>query len=593
VHPQFYEACFTIILATSLAAYTLMYGRPGRAQRLFVMLVGSIIVWSGGVAGTRAFADPDIANIAVRVSFVGIFALPPLWYALAQHLTRQAESVLSNRRFALLCAPSVLAFIAMATNWHHLYVRDPAALLAKGPQDWAGPAFWAWAAWSYLLVGAASIRYVGWSWRLVSSDARWRGGLVCVASILPLSGNFAHLLGLTSQSHDMTPLLLGVATVMLFVANWRFSLLDTLPVARRDVIEGLRDGVVVADAEGVILDMNPAAEQMVGAPLAELRGKPIVRAVAAQSVDRFDFDEDAFNRVVVEMCSAAGGFEKYVENYAGHHFEIRGASVADVPGQISGLYIIMRDVTERSRLEDVQRESQRVQTIANLAAGITHEVNNPLSYVRANISHVMEVLSEAPDEEEKEEASEELQSVLAEALEGVDRIGAIIERVRRFTHTRAGVRESIAIEKVLEEATRIRAREQDSDIEVLTDVAPDLGPAIGFRDSLLEAVLNLIENAQHALRGTGGVIHLRAANRGNAIRIEVEDNGPGVDEDARGPIFEPFVTSGPNPIGAGLGLAISAKLIADFNGKLSYEPVDSGGARFVIEIPDDASADTQ
>ena len=407
---------------------------------------------------------------------------------------------------------------------------------------------------------------------------------MCVASLLPLSGNLIHLLGWSPPGHDFTPLLLGFATGMLFVADWRFRLLDTLPVARRDVIEQLHDGVIVADLRGVILDMNPAAESMVEASLADLVGQPIVRAVATLAVDRFELDETAFNQTVVDMCSAAAGFETHIENFSGRHFEVRGSGVTDSDGRVSGLYIIMRDVTERSRFEEVERESRRAQTITSLAAGITHEVNNPLTYVRANISHVIEALSES---HEKDEASLlELQSVLEEALEGANRIVAIVERVRRFTHTRGGERETISIARIFEDAERILTPVPGPTIELRTEVDPGLRPAIGFHDGLLEAVVNLLENAQDALRRTGGVIQLRARQTDRGVLIEVEDDGPGVPDDLRVQIFEPFFTTAKNDVGTGLGLSISAKLISDFGGTLSYEAVATGGARFVIDLPD-------
>jgi C4-dicarboxylate-specific signal transduction histidine kinase len=96
----------------------------------------------------------------------------------------------------------------------------------------------------------------------------------------------------------------------------------------------------------------------------------------------------------------------------------------------------------------------------------------------------------------------------------------------------------------------------------------------------------LIDNAYYALDGTGGVIQLNAQQSGRSIRIEIEDDGPGVPKDLRDQIFEPFFTTDRKEVGTGLGLAISGKLIADFGGTLSYEPIDTGGARFVIEIPE-------
>jgi PAS domain S-box-containing protein len=584
VHPQFFEASVTIALAISLALYTIGYGQPGRAKRLFLLLIASIIVWSGGVALSRVFAEDRLTHLAVRVSFVGIFVLPPVWYALSVQLTRPADERFGRRQTIFLSIPSLLAFAAMVTNpWHHLYMRVPEAIIDTSPTNWAGPLFWAWTSWAYLLVLGGSARYVGWSWRLVSNDARWRGALVFLASMLPLSGNLAHLMNLTPPGHDSTPLMLGVASVFLFVADWRFRLLNTLPVARRDVIEQLHDGVVIADAHGVILDMNPAAERMIDAPLAELGGQPIFHVVARQAIDRFDFDAEAFNRLVVDMCTSARGFESYVENFAGQHFEIRGGAVTDLVGNTSGLYFILREVTERRRFEQVQRESRRAQTIASLAAGITHEVNNPLAYVRANVGHVLDEIEHLTVEGKD---VDEVRTVLSEALEGIDRIGKIVERVRKFTQTRGGLRESIPIPTLFDEIRRMHARTAPPKIALEVEVEPDVGPVLGAREGLLEAILNLIDNAAQALGEQGGRIRLRARRARHAVRIEVEDDGPGVPDELRDRIFEPFFTTGTAEVGTGLGLAISAKLVADFGGRLGYDAVETGGARFTIELPE-------
>jgi C4-dicarboxylate-specific signal transduction histidine kinase len=122
-------------------------------------------------------------------------------------------------------------------------------------------------------------------------------------------------------------------------------------------------------------------------------------------------------------------------------------------------------------------------------------VNNPRSYVRANVSHVMDVFGEGA--EENDEMTSQLQPVLSEALEGIDRISKITDRVRSFTQTSGAAAEAISIKQ----------------------------------------------------------------------------------------IFEPFFATGKDELGTGLGLAISGKLVADFGGTLSYESADTGGARFVIELP--------
>lgn len=583
----FFEASITIVLAVSLASYTLVFGQPGRARRVFVWLLASIVAWSGGVAAARTLDEPSDVNFWVRVSFLGIFSLPPAWFALGRHLTRRGGRDLSSTGLVLLTLPSIAFAATMLTNHHHhLYMRAPELIGSHGPLDWAGPAFWLWVAWSYVLVCGTSIRYVSWSWRLVHEDARWRAGLIALASILPLSGNAAHLLGWTAGDHDLTPLMLGAATAMLFLADWRFRMLDTLPVARRDVIDHIRDGVIVTDGRGVVLDLNPAAARMIGAPETELIGLPILDVIAAKSVDRFDYDPDVLAQTLMTMGRAATGFETTIVDHEGRHYEIRSSSVADRMGQVSGIYLIMREVTEQRRLEEVQRESRRAHSIASLAAGITHEVNNPLCYVRGNVSHVMSVLDEWRESlPTKAEEFDDLHSALEDAIEGVDRIGTIVERVRQFTRTRGGVRESLEVTALVEAALRVSAPASDPSIAIETDLQQGLPPVMGVRDGLLESVTSLLDNARHALQETGGTIRVSTRRVDHGVRIEVEDDGPGVTADLQEQIFEPFFSVGAHGFGAGLGLAIARKCIAELGGTLCHEPVERGGARFVIELP--------
>jgi PAS domain S-box-containing protein len=587
VHPQFYEASITILLATSLAAYSLANGQPGRSRRIFLWLVAAVMVWSGGVALSHTAPDVRGLNFFVRVAFLGVFALPPAWYALAFHLTRPRDRDLTLRGLVLLTLPSVVFCLLMLTNpWHHLYMREPDLIGNEGPRVWAGPAFWMWVGWSYLLVCGGSARYVWWSWRLVNEDARARGALICIASILPLGGNAAHLLGLTSGDHDRTPLLLGAATLALFFADWRFRMLDTLPIARRDVIDHIRDGVIVADTRGVILDLNTAARKMIGAPASALVGHSLVEVTKLHSVGRFEYDAELFAKTVVAMCRSASGFETRLQDADGRHYEIHGSAVADRVGAISGIYLILRDVTEQRRLDEVQRESRRAHSIASLAAGITHEVNNPLSYVRGNVGHVIDVLDEWRGLlDGKGDEVDDAQSALEDAIEGIDRIGTIVDRVRRFTRTQGSARETIEVTPMLEEAIHLSAGNSAGSIAIERDLESDLPPVDCVRDGLVESIVHVLDNAQHALQDGGGTIRVRARRVDHAIRIEIEDDGPGVSKDLRDQIFEPFFSIGAHGVGAGLGLAIARKCVAEIGGTIGYEPVASGGARFVIELP--------
>lgn len=582
MHPQLYEASLSVAVAASLGTYVALKARPSPGKRLMLALQGAMLVWSGGVAASRLGLWPELELVAARLAFAGIFALPPLWLLLTAELSGRRWAA---RREVRLCvaAPSAGMLVVLATNPLHgaLFAR-PEALLDGPPAVWAGPLFWPWVTWAYTLILAGSAVYAHWSWQLVGQAARWRGLILCVASGAPLLGSVAHVLGWIPQLYDPTPLLLGGATLLLFLADWRYRLLDAVPVARRDVIEQLRDGVVLTDAAGCILDMNPAAERQVGARLEGLAGLPLARMIAMQAEGRFEFDEAAFNEAVVDMCRSPGGFETHVENFAGERYEVRGASVVDAAGRSSGLYLIMREVTEAARYEAALHQSRRAHAIAGLAGGVAHEVNNPLAYIRSNVGLVLGALRSG--EAVKPAEREELEAALEESLDGIDRISAIVEGVRRFTRGQGVLREMIPVAELLDEALRIRGLLGRAGVEIVREVEEGLAPAYGTRDLLLEALLNLLENAEQALGDEGGRIAVRARSVEGALWLEVEDDGPGVPAELRERILEPFFTTRDGGA-VGLGLALAAKLVSDLGGGLSCEAPQSTGARFVIRLP--------
>ncbi|HLU64882.1 MAG TPA: PAS domain S-box protein [Kofleriaceae bacterium] len=243
-----------------------------------------------------------------------------------------------------------------------------------------------------------------------------------------------------------------------------------------------------------------------------------------------------------------------------------------------------RDVSERRRIEASLVQAERMATVGMLAAGIAHEINNPLAYLSLNLEMLQRLADAQPGGRQE---LDEIRHRLAEAGEAIGRVSAIVRNLRAFSRTDeqphrpvdpgAAVRAAL---KLVDNQLRHRARlkvEIDSPPAVMAD-----------EGRLVQVVLNLVTNALQALPEHDAAnqrIRVRAAAEDGGAAIEVIDSGPGVPPEVADRIFEPFFTTKPVGKGTGLGLSIAADIVRSFGGSISVHPADEGGARFRVLLP--------
>ena len=236
------------------------------------------------------------------------------------------------------------------------------------------------------------------------------------------------------------------------------------------------------------------------------------------------------------------------------------------------------DITLRRRLERELEHEKRLAAIGRIAAGMAHEINNPLAVVRAANAYVAEVARATND------------ALLIETVEdvrlAVDRIGGFVSHVQGFarrerpTLTDAAVRESVRM------ALRLaKPRAAERRVEMVLETGSDVRlPHDAAR--LSQAVLNLVSNAIDAASEGAGHVWIRVVVDASSVRIQVDDDGPGVQGAIRGRAFEPFATTKPQGQGTGLGLAITRQIIDDHGGAVSLDPRPGGpGTRAEIVLP--------
>jgi signal transduction histidine kinase len=229
-----------------------------------------------------------------------------------------------------------------------------------------------------------------------------------------------------------------------------------------------------------------------------------------------------------------------------------------------------------------QAQAERMALVGRLAAGVAHEVNNPLVYVMSNVEYLRTSLvnGEAGN-------PEETRKLLQETWDGLERIAHIVLDLKTFAREDTQALESCNLHELTADAMRLAAMRFSKDTQLVVDVPADLPPVRVNRRKLTQALLNLLVNACDALeegKVAAAAVRLAAWREAEAMVLVVEDNGPGVEAKVLKRLFEPFFTTKPPGKGTGLGLSLSREYVESFGGTLTAENRPEGGARFVIRL---------
>ncbi len=232
--------------------------------------------------------------------------------------------------------------------------------------------------------------------------------------------------------------------------------------------------------------------------------------------------------------------------------------------------------TQRQVAEQQLVASERLVSVGILAAGVGHEINNPLTFVISNL----ELL-----ERELPRGNERAREMLRDAQFGADRVRGIVGDLRVFGRDNATLDEAVSLDAVVGSAIRLAGREVASRGRLTSDLG-DPPPVAGSQAQLGQVVLNLLLNAAQALPETGGSIRISTgtAPDGRAL-LEVEDDGCGIPKELHARIFAPFFTTKPVGQGTGLGLSICQKIVADHRGELSVRSEPGKGTTFRVLLP--------
>jgi PAS domain S-box-containing protein len=591
MHPGAAQAAITLVVAGALATFVATRRERSPQQWLLFGLLTAVALWSAGEVQSLLRIGTDSELVGTAIGFLGVVIVPPLWLLLA---AQQARAPIVVRRLrastAILLLPSLVAYVAVVTNAsHHLFFNVDVAFDTP-PVDSVqagGPIFWAFALWSQLCGLGGTLLLLS-STRHVRSHPRRRPAiLLAAAALLPLLVNALVLVNVSPLAPDPTPLALTISLALVTTAIFRFRILDgTLPLARRDVLEHLSDGLLIADVDGVVLDLNLAATQLLGRR--DLRGRTLLEAL--RSVD-WDIDRARLEAGLAFLEEGTPPVATVLRSRDDRWVEMSGAVVLGRHGVPAGQYVVLHDRTEQRRYERLVHQSQKLETVGGMVAGIAHEVNNPLSYVRSNLGTLLH-LSGAVERridafpEEEREGLAEMRQITEETLDGVERIGRIVDGLRRFSRPHSDEALPVDLNAVARQAVRLAELHANRDVIVTARLAQALPRVKGSADRLGQVALNLLMNAKHALSGRPfGRIAVETLARRGGVELHVSDNGPGIPEEIQDRIFDPFFTTKGPDEGTGLGLSIAFDIVREHGGSLEIVSRPGEGARFIVRLP--------
>lgn len=331
-------------------------------------------------------------------------------------------------------------------------------------------------------------------------------------------------------------------------------------------------------ADGHYSWLNSAAASVLGYQPEELTGRDVSETVHPH-------DQTAFASLL-QHGTAAREIRFVAKDQSSIPLQVQPPISVSYRGRPSVL-LAAHDTRELTRLQASLATSERLVTVGTLAAGVGHEINNPLGTLVMNLDMAVQELEAFPPRFASAELSE-VRSMLVEATMATSRISRIVKALNIFARPTSHVHSEVDMRSVLDVSVKLALGELRHRFQLIRDFGAI--PSVWVDESrFIQVFINLLMNATQAFEARparSNTVHLRTFTdqSGNAV-IEVQDNGPGMTQAVSAKIFEPFFTTKPVGQGTGLGLSIVHSIVTDAGGRISCDTKKGSGTTFRIQLP--------
>ena len=366
-------------------------------------------------------------------------------------------------------------------------------------------------------------------------------------------------------------LLIGCAGIisLLLAQGYRAvrSSLSRIKAFSDSLVMNMPIGLIATDTGGRLSAFNQTAEAILKRTAAEVLGKPAEEILPGSC-------RELFQRLAAERQLIEREFDCAVEVGRTIPLDIIATTLHEENGAFVGHVLLFRDMTEIRRLEEEVARSRRLASLGSLAAGVAHEIRNPLSSIKGFATYFRERYRDNPEDRETADVM----------IREVDRLNRVITQLLEFARPLTMHRVPTSLQAVIRHAVKmVESEAQAKRIVVETDLSPEVGEISLDADRMTQVLLNLLQNAVGAMEG-GGVLRISVARRDEkGVRITVADTGIGIPKEDLPRVFDPYFTT--RPSGTGLGLAIVHKIVEAHGGEVRLESELGSGTTATILLP--------
>jgi len=369
-------------------------------------------------------------------------------------------------------------------------------------------------------------------------------------------------------------LVLGSGAIFFIFVIQNYYLVDrTLKQTQdytRQVVASMANGLLSVDINGKIVSYNLLALEMLDLKESQARGMDFKEVIDFKAAGIFE----TLNQCISILDREISYHKKSGETMP---LALSITPILDDSSVCQGAVLILRDLTEIKQLEEKVRRSEKLAAIGKLAAGVAHEIRNPLSSIRGFAQYLRNALKDKPREKEYAETM----------VSEVDRINRVVTDLLTFARPMEADLAPADVTEIVERTIRlVQADARSRDVGIRMSLC-DLSKIPLDANQMTQAILNLLLNSLQAV-DSGGLIEVGAEldTSVSHLKIWVEDDGPGISWDLKEKIFDPFFTT--REKGTGLGLAIVHKIVENHNGEIDLQSPPAGktrGCRFTIRVP--------
>lgn len=358
------------------------------------------------------------------------------------------------------------------------------------------------------------------------------------------------------------------------------SAADFLAAHSEDVLASLGDGLVLVDLDERVTFVSPRAEDLTGVSAAQAVGRNVEHAFAQNPW--ISDTVRCLHLGNVRRTSDAGELLALFGRRVA--VQLIAAPIVDALGTVVGTLLLFRDMTAQRSLGDAAERGSRVGDLAAVAAGLAHEIKNPLGGIKGAAQLLAEELVQSDD-------ARRFTTLITRE---VDRVSALLEQLLELTRPPHMRLAAVNVHRIVNEVLTLERAAGDDALTVRLVFDPSLPELMADEAQIRQVFLNLVKNAIEAMERAGTLtvttrmetdFHVRhtARDRGQFLSVDIEDTGPGIAPEDCARIFAPFFTT--KTSGTGLGLAVSERLVTQHGGTITVDSELGRGTRVRVRLP--------